>query len=149
MRHQDATLAILMYSITILILSHPTTTGRTLLYTRVKSKVAPILCGHPCGMKKYKATHRGTTVLDYVSVHPFAFQLRYKTIHCTKLHLLHPQLKGLGNGARFSKYDIYKTFPAEKVSSKKGDPFGWKGLVKVTFYSLFLNQTSFPIPLGY
>ena len=31
------------------------------------------------------------------------------------------------------------TFPAENVTFHKGDLSGWKGLVKVTFNSLFLN----------
>ena len=34
---------------------------------------------------------------------------------------------------RFSKGDLYKTFPAEKVTLYKGELFSWKGLVKVTF----------------
>ena len=35
------------------------------------------------------------------------------------------------------------TFPAEKVTSHKGDLFCWKDLVKVTFKLVFLNL---PIP---
>ena len=31
------------------------------------------------------------------------------------------------------------TFQAETVTVHKGDLFGWKGLVKVTFNSAFLN----------
>ena len=35
--------------------------------------------------------------------------------------------------------ELYKTFSAVKVTFHKGDLFGWKGLVKVTFNSPFLN----------
>ena len=43
---------------------------------------------------------------------------------------------------RFRKGDLYKTF--KRITSKKGHPsyddlFGWKGLVKITFNSPFLN----------
>ena len=39
----------------------------------------------------------------------------------------------------FSKGDLYKTSPAEKVTFHKGDLFAWKSLVKVTINSSFLN----------
>ena len=39
----------------------------------------------------------------------------------------------------FSKGELYMNFLVEKVSFHKGDPFGWKGLVKVTLNSLLLN----------
>ena len=40
---------------------------------------------------------------------------------------------------RFSKGDLYKTFPAENVTFHKGDILGWQGLVNVTINSPFLN----------
>ena len=46
---------------------------------------------------------------------------------------------------RFSKCDLSKTFPAEKVTFHNGDFFNSKGLVKVTFNSPFPNLVG-PIP---
>ena len=40
---------------------------------------------------------------------------------------------------RFSKDDLYKTFPTENVNFHNDDLFGFEGLVKVIFDSPFLN----------
>ena len=42
-------------------------------------------------------------------------------------------------GSLTGKWDLYKTFPSEKVTFQKGDLFSWKGLVKVTFHLPSLN----------
>ena len=39
----------------------------------------------------------------------------------------------------YGKGDIYKTFPAEKVTYHKGDLFNLNGLVKMSFNSPSLN----------
>ena len=42
----------------------------------------------------------------------------------------------------FGKCDLYKTFPAEKVTYHKGDLFNLKGLLKLNFNSPSLNLKS-------
>ena len=59
-------------------------------------------------------------------------------IHCTNWTF--NNLKVLETGPlRFGIGNIYKTFPAEKVTFHKGHFFGWKCFVKVSFNSPFLN----------